>query len=212
MLSPDSPIISSQERDGNTRYCDNCREIRLDGDLTQKVEGMRKIYGRRICSLKYTQTVSPCNLCDVFRERTRQYETHTPVLSAASPKHWLTAPLPRVPESGVLLFVGYNSKGWHADDSQVLVMVDDTFVGISGREYSIDRIDFGIIKGLLSYCRENHTLCATMSTHSYSGFASHRLRVWADRLAPWKSSLHCTQLCLGIHGGQRNRSEGISFV
>jgi hypothetical protein len=164
MLSPDSPIISSQARDGNTRYCDNCREIRLDDDLAQKIEGMPKIYGRRICSLKYTQSVSSCDLCNIFREMTREYETHTPVLSAASPKHWLTVPLPRVQESGVLLFVGYNSKGWYADDGQVLVMVDNTSAGISGREYSIDRIDFGIIKGLLSYCRGNHKLCATMST------------------------------------------------
>ncbi|KAM3067281.1 hypothetical protein ACMFMF_009779 [Clarireedia jacksonii] len=164
MLSPDSPIVSSQERDGNTRYCDNCREIYLDDDLAQKVEGMPKIYGRRICSLKYTQSVSSCDLCDVFRAMTRKYETHTPVLSAASPKHWLSASLRRVDESGVLLFVGYDSKGWYADDSQVLVMVDDTSTGISGRECSIDRIDFGVIKGFLSYCQENHKLCATMIT------------------------------------------------
>jgi hypothetical protein len=43
-------------------------------------------------------------------------------------------------------------------------MVDDTSARISGGECSIDKIDFGIIKGLLLYYRENHKLCATMST------------------------------------------------
>ncbi|KAF2428037.1 hypothetical protein EJ08DRAFT_719736 [Tothia fuscella] len=44
------------------------------------------------------------------------------------------------------------------------MMVDSKSTGISGRDYSIDKVDFGIINRLLSYCQEHHKLCATRST------------------------------------------------